>query len=266
MAQKVVSHVRLMVTIPIDVAKRVVDAWARGMKAEAEDMYAKMKSRVPSMDKFQSRVVGPAITAYSKYVNPNFISRSGKNEKTIKSGRAANLRRSYQKYLKKLEFYFETVDGVPAKRFKELIEKMKGSYGAGTVARTLPITGTKIEGLGAGPLALRWLTKDITIEEHLRSGDKILSGNPMLICRVVDAPAFRSALQGRLNQAGAEIIKADFNPVIRQEENDRTNRIVQMFVDPALNIVPFTTGGASRLDYIMVDEQPFLEIKVSVTT
>ncbi len=251
-----------MVTLPADMARRIEDAWVRNLKAEAPDMYAKLLARIPDMGRFTERIGQPSSDGFGNYVNPAFISRTGENAAAIRAGQAANLKRTYRKYAAKLKFLFETVDGIPAKRYLERVEAMREAFRHGVLERTIPFTGTKAEGLGCTPLALMWLVADHTIGDQLRAGDKMEKA-PFRICRIEDVSPFKAALAGRLNQAGAALVKAEYDPAVIAAQNDRTNRIVQNFVDPGLNLVPFATGGASHLDFILVDGQPFLEIRVT---
>jgi len=266
MAQKVVSYVRLMTALPSTVVDRIVESWARTLKAEAESIYEKLTSRIPDAKRFQEVLVGASSQGFLPYINPAFISRSGKGERVIKSGQIANLKRSFERYRKKLGWIFESVDGIPAKRYKELVDLKKDDFRAGLASRTIAFTGTKIEGLGPASIAVLWLVKDLTVEGKLRPGDD-MKGGPFLITLREDVPNLKATLQSRLGQAGANIVKADYAEPVMQAENDHTNRIVQKFVDPALNIVSFATGGASHVDYLLSEAtQLFLEIKITVTT
>jgi len=262
MAKRVVSLARLMATLPTSVADRIVEAWARGLKAEAVDMYAKLLARIPDMGKFVERIGQPSSNGYKNTVNPSFINRSGENANSIVINHAANIKRTYKKYEAKLKYLFETVDGIPAKRYKERVDAMKESFRSGTVERNLAFTGTKIEGLGCAPMGAFWLVNNRTVQDYLRAGDK-MEAPPFMICLPEDAPSLKGAITSRLVQAGASIVKSEYDRVIMKSQNDRTNRIVQGFVNPALNLEPFATGGDSHVDYIMIDDQLFLEVKVT---
>jgi len=258
----IVSHVKLIATIPIDVAQRVIESWARNMKDEAPDMYAKMLSRIPDMKRFVERLGQPSHDGYAPFVNPTFVSKGGQGYDDIEAGQASNIKRSYDKYRAKLDYMFATVDGIPAKRFKDMVEQMKGVYGLGAIARTLPFTGTKIEGRSCAPLAAMWLVNDLTVLDQLRSADKVLEGGPILVTAPNEVPSFKVALNQRLIQAGASIVKRNFDAAAFAEHNDRTNNLVQHFLNPGLGLNPFATGGPSHVDYILEHDQLFLDIQV----
>ncbi len=259
----VVSHVKLMVTIPTDVAQRVVETWARSIKDEAPDIYAKILARIPDEKRFVERLAQPAHNGFAPFVNPAFVSKSGQPESDIQNSQASNIKRSYEKYVTKLQHLFETVDGIPAKRFKELADRMKNAYGAGATARSLPFTGTKIEGRGCAPIAALWLVNDLRVLDYLRAGDQLIEGGPFLVTIPSNVPSLKTALNQRLIQGGATIVKSDYNPTSITAQNDLTNRLIQGFIDPALMILPFGTGAASHADYIMEDGQLFLDVMVS---
>lgn len=71
-------------------------------------------------------------------------------------------------------------------------------------------------------------------------------------------------LNQRLIQAGVNIVKAAHDPAVIAAENQLTCEEVQGFVDTTLGLAPFTAGGDSHVDYIIIDGQLYLNIKVSV--
>jgi hypothetical protein len=208
------------------------------------------------------RLGQPSHDGFSPFVNPSFVNKGGQGHDDIEASQASNIKRSYDKYRAKLDFLFATVDGVPAKRFKDLVDQMKDVYGLGTIARTLPFTGTKIEGRGCAPLAGMWLVKDLTVLDQLRAADKVLEGGPFLVTLANQVPSFKVALIQRLVQAGASIVKRNFDAASLTEQNNRTNHLVQSMIDPALGLTPFATVGLSHVNYILEDDQLFLDIQV----
>jgi len=263
----IISHVKLMVVFPSEPVQRVIETWARSIKAEAPTVYEKIQSRIPTAEKFQERIAQPSSLGFQPFVSEDFKSKSGLSAKRIRTGQVSNLKLpgAYEKYSKRITKAFETVEGEEAKRFREMAEQMKTVYASGVAYRTLPFTGSKIEGKGPGPLAASWLVKEMKVVEQLRAGDQVLQGGPFRICRIEDVPLFKAGLVGRLTQAGAEIVKSNFAEDIIKEENDRTNGDVQRLIDPALGLKPFATGTESHLDYVL-DETQQLWLDVQVAT
>jgi len=257
-----VSHVQLMATIPIDVVNRIVEAWARTLQTEAPDMYAKILERIPDEKRFVERLAQASHDGYAPSLNPAYTNKSGQPANEIEAAQASNLKRSYEKYLQKLQYMFETVDGVVAKRFKEMVDLMKEKFRNGVAERTLPFTGTKIEGRGCAPIAALWLVADVRVLDYLRAGDKVIAGGPYRVCLADAVAGFKTALNQRLIQAGAAIVKSNFDASVTTAQNDRINHLVQSLIDPGLGLTPFSTGGISHVDYITKDKQLFLEIQV----
>jgi len=259
----IVSHVKLMATMPMEAANRIIEKWARLLKDQAPDIYEKMLARIPDEQRFVERLAQPANDGYKGLINPAFTSKSGQGSDEIETAQGANLKRSYEKFLTKLRYAFETVEGVAAKRFKELVDMMKPMFSRGISERTLPFTGTKLEGRSCAPIGAHWLVKDKRVLDWLRAGDEVLEGGPILVTTPDQVPTLKAALIGRLIQAGAAITKSSNNPAVMAAQNDRTNHLVQNFADPGLGLMPFATGALSHVDYILDHDQLFLEVQVS---
>jgi len=260
----VISHVKLLVEFPSEAAERVVNQWAEVLKINAERINEKRLSRVPDESAFQKRLAAPSSIGFEPIINPAAFTRAGDNKDAIIASQAANFMRAFKKYNHGWDYMFETVDGIPAKRFKEMVDLAKEDFSEGIAARTLPFTGTKIEGRGPAPIAGLWLTGDPTTEDQLRAGDSVLEGGPVRICPHPKKPGLKAMLVQRLVQAGSRIIKAKHDPAVMASENQLTAEQVQGFTDPALDLIPFVAAGDSHVDYILEQNKLlYLEIKVS---
>jgi len=260
----IVSHVRLIYQmLPTIGAEEAAALWKERLLSMAERINERRKARIPDGESFIQRLAGPSAKAWRKLINPAFTSRAGVDSDDITSGQAANLQESFLKYQRQLDFLFETVDGVTAKRFKELVERGQQDYLEGVARRTLPFTGSKMQGRGIAPLATLWLTNDpITIGE-MRAGDDVIAGGPYLISPESKKPGLKTLLNQRLIQAGAIIVKSDFDAAVMTKQNQLTCEQVQGFTDPALDLIPFVAAGDSHVDYIVDKGVFYLEIKVS---
>jgi hypothetical protein len=246
------------------VSPRIAEQWEESLKLNAERINNKRQSRLPDADRFNERVVETSHKGYGDYVNPDFVSKAGLSKEHITAKHLKNLKTSFLKYQQKLDHTFATVDGVPAKRFKERLALTKGNYAAAVQERLIAFTGTKIEGLGPVSIAGMWLTNDLTVLGSLRGGDKIKEGAPFLVATPAQRGSFKVTLNQRLIQAGALIAKSGFQTGIIKQQNDQTNHLVQGFVDAKLKLVKFATEGDSHVDYLMgKDSQLYLELQVS---
>ncbi|MBI4834343.1 MAG: hypothetical protein HY811_05965 [Planctomycetes bacterium] len=259
----IVSHVIFMVGLPLETPERIGENWLEGLKGNALKLYQNLLARIPDSFKFQERMAAPANQGFAEMIDPSFVSRTGNKKSHIVDSHGKNLSEAYQKFVRGLNYAFETVDGVQAKRFKEKVEKAKESFLEGLARRALLFGGTKVEGRGPAPLASLWLVNQRGVSGMLREGDQVLQGGPYRICQIQDRSTFKAALTQRLIQAGIRIIKSNFSASVIAEENNQNNQTVQKFIDPSLGMESFATGGASRLDFILVNDQLSLEVQAS---
>ncbi|MDI6733463.1 MAG: hypothetical protein QME51_05030 [Planctomycetota bacterium] len=212
--------------------------------------------------------MAPSSRAYDKYVNPDFVSKAGLTKKEIAAKHAKNLEAGYGKYKNKLQYLFETVDGVSAKRYKEIVKYTAKNYGKNAAAKLLAFTGTKVHGRGCAVQVIDWLSGKL-VDSALAS-IKIITGEPIAIAQPGIRSALRASFGQRLTQAGAIILRSDFDADIIKKQNDLTNGLANALCDPALNLVPFQTDGASHVDYRRPistpgEEDSFFRISVKVS-
>ena len=254
------------IVMPIDITQQAPESlselWAAGISAKAEIINQRRLARIPDEETFLNMMADASEQRYRGFPNPAFLSRNGLVTDDIVANQGANIRRSFDKYNEAWQYMFETVDGVPAKRFKDKVARSKTAYGKGVAARTLPMTGFKDEGRGPVSIACLWLTGDQMVLRDLRSGDRVEAGAPIIICAPQERSGFKSALVQRLIQAGAVILKANLTDSVISAHNDRTNNLVQHFLDPGLGLNPFATGGPSHVDFTKENKHLFLEIQV----
>jgi hypothetical protein len=261
---KILTHLIRHIHVGEWFPPRMADQWVDGFQINAERINEKRLVKIPDEGRYQTNLVGVAVKRYGEMVNPAFISRAGLTAQDIINKHSANLGRSYKKYQSKLQRAYETVDGVPAKRFKEAVAHSKEHYAKGMAARTLPFTGTRAEGLGVAPLVALWLANDSMVEGVLSGMDNLIAGNPFMLTKPRRRTSFKAAINQRLIQAGATIVKSSYDVAVIKEQNDETNEMVQGFVNPALNLYHFKTGTESHIDYINDKTEGFyLELKVT---
>lgn len=246
---QVVTEIELIVPL-YETPTRVKDQWAIGLKGAAEALNEKRKLRLGTEEDFDQRLASPSNQAYSPVLNSTFVSRSGASKTMIVDSQRSNLKRSFKKYNDQLDYQFATVDDIPAKRFKELVDRGKDDFADGVAARTLRITGSRAESLGIAGIVPLWLTNDPTVESYLRGGDEVKAGGPYLITSAAKRAAFKAMLAGQLVFVGIQIIKSELDPTIMSTLNQLLAEQVQGFVDPSLDLQPFVAGGSSHIDYV----------------
>lgn len=259
----ILSHVKLVVLRPTGADEKLVTKWSENLQANAERLNENRKQTISDEDLFQALIAAESHQTWTPFVNPTFHSKSGQDSTEIKGSHYANLKEAFELYNRKLDDVFAEVDGIPAKRFKDAVERAKGDFSRGIAKRTLPFTGDRRAGRGPAAIAAYWLIGDTRAEQYLRGGDDVLQGGPFRVARTDLGPAFKAALTGRIIQAGANIIKMERDPVEMTRQNDLMNSLVHGFVDPALGLESFATGGTSHVDFIIDNDELYLDIQVS---
>jgi len=255
----IVSHVKLSVSLPANAPEEMAEEWAKQLKDKAERIQSGIDQRIPDDVHFQSGLAEPAHKKFREYVKPTFVSRAGVSGQGIVNGHLANLGRSFQKYRDGVAAAFAN----GAEWFKARVDASKTAFKEGVAARTLLFTGTKRGERGPAPIAALWLTGDPITLRLLRAGDTVIEGGPYLICPETKKPGLKAMLNQRLIQAGIEIIKSGMDAAVITAQNQLTAEQVQGFVDPTLDLIPFSAAGDSHVDYIVQDGNLYLDIQVS---
>jgi hypothetical protein len=244
-----VSHVKLIIP-NYSTPERCKIQWAEVLGVDAERINEKAQAVIADEETFSERLASPSSAGFSPMIKSSFVSKRGKTSTQIKTNQRVNLARSYQKWTDKMDFQFAEIDEVPAARFKDSVNQAKVSMGEGLAVRTLPLTGIRVEGRGLVSLAGKWLTGDTLVESMLRAGDDIVMGGAYAICKAAKSFQLRTVLASQLVYVGAELIKNDFAAALMATLNQLTCEIVQAFVNPDLNIIPFQGGSPdSCVDY-----------------
>jgi len=241
---------------------RSMDQYAEVMGLNAPRINAKRKLAVPTEEAFAGKIADPSSSGFQEIFTGITTTRKGKTQQMIYNAQRQKLREAFTNWSQKLDFMFATVDGVEAKRFKEAVAAAKNLWGKGAEAGPLRATGTRLEGIGASIIAGYWLTRHKKAAASIRTGtDRVNSGAPYNITTPGLQNTLVSALTQNLTFALLVAKEAALDPTILIVLNNRLNQICQMFVEPALGLVPFSPGGGSHLDIV---NDPVLSEMVSV--
>lgn len=238
----------------------VGEYWANGMANSAPEIDKKRRHHIKDEDAYIARVADPSSKVWSKCFADDFISRAGLTKEEVTARHATNIAAAYDKYNDGLEAMFKD----DAKLFKQTLADGKKHYLKAVGKKLLAFTGTPSSGRGPAAIACLWLTNDNVIEGDMKSSYHVYAGGPFAITTREMASGFKSALNARLIQAGSIIVSANYGVTIMQRQNDITNNWINRSLDPDLNLVAFSTGGKSHVDYVMENKATMvLEIKVT---
>jgi hypothetical protein len=231
--------------------------------SNAPRIYSRIQRKIKNKGDYIDKMATPASHVIPQIFQPGFVTKGERSYTDIVNLHSQNAAISYKKYKKGLEYQFETVDGVPAKRYIDAVNSKSANWTDKVEKKTLRFTGDKIRGRGVAPFAGYWLTGYPLAAGMLTEGDELVVGGPFNVVIAGQRNAFKSGLQMTLVQAGSMIDASGFNAAIMAAQNDRINHLIQSAIDPGLGLVPFATGAESHCDYQLVDGLFKLEIKIS---
>ncbi|MFH0888102.1 MAG: hypothetical protein V1871_02715 [Planctomycetota bacterium] len=216
---EIITELHLVVTEYPFPPEYISEQWAEGLKINAGRINQKRKLVIGNPQDFETKLAGSAKLGWKDVINPAFKSKSGLGAEQIKDAFGSNLTRSYDKWNSGLEYAFETVDEEEAKRFKEKVDNAKDTFAVGMANRTLRMTGDKINGRGASPIASMWLTGDLIAKSLLRPGDDLIKGEPVDISKSGMRSTLKAALTQRITQSGIVVIRSGYNATTITDEN-----------------------------------------------
>ena len=102
--------------------------WTEGMDNNAERINLKRKKKIPDQPRYQDKIAGASIKSFKEVINPAFISKHGLTRNDINIKHARHIEQGFQKWDKHLDEVYQTVDGVPAKVFKDKVNNAAEHY------------------------------------------------------------------------------------------------------------------------------------------
>ncbi|MBI4833409.1 MAG: trypsin-like peptidase domain-containing protein [Planctomycetes bacterium] len=259
----IVSKVDLWIPANVPPSPDMEQKWNDVLQTVATLINDRRNAKIPDEAAFQNKVVEASNQAWANVISSTYRSKSGKTYDKMKNAHDANLQQSYNQWNEKLNRMFESVDGVTAKRFKDIVSFAKKFWTETVGKGVLRLTGDKVRGQGAATIATYWLTGEPMAAGMVRPQDTGIIGGPYRVCRIELVQALKAALMNRLVQAGMVIFNSQLSMPIITEENTTTNTLIQGFIDPALGLESFTPGGASHLDFVKQGALLKLSLQVS---
>lgn len=240
----------------------MIDKWETMLKQNAERMHTRLKEKVSTDGEFQNKIVNVAIPKWLTVLNPAHVSEKERTYTEMRSRYTKRLKDSYTKWLTKLDLVFAEVDGIMAKRFKDRVTASKPFWETSVARYVLPLMGDKVRGIGPAPIIASWLVGDSKATSQIQPGDTA-TGAPYNITRFGMKSPFKAGLIGILQRTSVGILMADLDPADVSAYNDVLNSFAQGFVNPALGLEPFTTGGLSHIDFVVLGSTLAIEAQVS---
>ena len=235
--------------------------WQEAMILDAQRINQKRKKKIPDQPRYEQNIAGPSINKWGDFIDPAFVSRSGRTKSNIVAKHARAISDGYHKWAKHLDEAFATVDGVECKKFKDKVTGGADRY-AEKARIMMGMTGDKVRGYGCNVVITFWLAHDPRVGGMIGPGDK-LGGASVDIIRPGLLVPFKGGMVALLNQGGAMIANSKFSPEIMLYENMRNNDFLSGLQD-SVKYEKFTPGGASHCDWVSdIDLGLCLEVQIS---
>lgn len=259
----ILSKVDLWIPASVSPDPSMGAKWENVLKTLATLINDRRKAKIPDEAAFQNKVAELANQAWAEVINPAYLSKRGRTYADIKNTHDINMQGAFSHWSGKLDEAFATVDGIEAKRFKDQVAASKRFWTEVVGAKMLRLTGDKIRGRGAATIATYWLIGDDKAAGMLRPQDTGVVGGPLRVCKTELIQSFQAALMQRLIQAGVLIFSSKYDAAVITKENDTINSLITGMIAPELGLEPFSTGGASHLEYVKQGALLKLSIQVS---
>ena len=203
---------------------------------------------VLTFEEYLEKIARPQLEAFIKMLNPEFVSKAGLTRDEIINKKRAYLfsREAYENYIKDFsnEDITRIIEELPQKSADSARKKVFGDWRlAGPLS---PDSKSALE------IIIGWLDGNKKIVKFLRAQDKLLQGKPVQVIPPERVGEFKLKLRTLLKRVLGIIQCAHYAPSVVQEQNDRLNQLVNTYLGS--DFVPFTTGGASHIDFIVVRE------------
>ncbi|MFH1226520.1 MAG: hypothetical protein V1701_01285 [Planctomycetota bacterium] len=240
-------------------AKRVAN-----MTTHAETTNAHRKARIPDDGTFAQLVATPAADKFKDVVGFTGSTRHDRNADDIYALQRNKMLRAYNKYNDALDYAFEEVDGVIAKRYKDAVEAKQSNWDEEAARTTLRFTGSRTRGRQVSSVMGYWLTGDKTALNRLPEGSQVLAGGPYDIALVDLKAALRASLTQVLTQTGIIISESGYDPAMITRHNGRIKSLLENMSDPlkAEDWVSVITPDKSYCVWFVEDGQLKLETQI----
>ena len=237
------------------------EQWTEAMILNASRINQKRKRKIPDQPRYEQKIVGASIKSWGKFIDKDFISRSGLTKSNIVSKHTKAISEGYHKWAKHLDEAFAKEDGVDCKKFKEKVAEAAERY-AEKARLSMAFTGDKVSGYGCNAVVIFWIANDPRVPDMIGPGDH-MDGKPVDIIRPGLVAAFKCGMTSILNQGGNMIAKANLSEAAIHHENVRNNDFLAGLQDSA-KYEKFTPGGASHCDWVYnIDQGLSLELQIS---
>jgi hypothetical protein len=195
------------------------EAWGRALRDSIPKTEKGTLNAVPDNKAFRKKIGDPTIASVDKMLKDDFVSRKGLSKEEIIRIMNSKLygKKSAKNYRKNLKRALKTFD--------------QGELNSAMVGYQRGQSFGEYRFREAIELALGWLTPYINPAKQDLCAGKLMN---------------------QLMSSGILISDLAYDPEYFKPENDKTNSLINEYIRE--DIVPFKTGGASHMDFVLIPE------------
>ncbi|MBI4711914.1 MAG: hypothetical protein HY762_01205 [Planctomycetes bacterium] len=230
----------------------------------AELINNRRKARVPDDGTFTQLMGTPSADNFKQRVDFPTPTQGDRNADDIHTLQRSKMTRAFTKYNDGLDYAFEEVDGVVAKRFKDKVEASQSNWDEEVAKGTLRFTGSRARGRQVASVMGYWLTGYLQTVNRLPEGSIVLVGGPYDISLPDLMATMRASVTQILTQTGVIISESGYDPTMLTRHNGRIKNLLEKLSDPlkAAAWVATRTIDKSYCVWFVEDGQLKLETQI----
>jgi hypothetical protein len=228
---------------------QIEENWVKKMIEAKGKTYRGLKKAIKTRKDFEEKVAKPTEKTIASFINPEWSSKHGLTYKDIMNKTRDSLARAPKRYFQKRKDVFETG------KYEEKLEYGRKEYARKWCKYLGPLKGYNAGNiLGLSTLAIMALGGNRKLVGYLRERNVRVEGEPLVVTTPEKLGKFKKILVSRIVHWGSEIITSGYEEVVIKRANQDLNQLVNEYRRE--DIIPFTPGGASHIDFIIVEEIP----------
>ncbi|MFH1231778.1 MAG: hypothetical protein V1709_09820, partial [Planctomycetota bacterium] len=241
--------------------------WRDNLKNSAVILHERLMAKIPDDGTYINQMVTPANKSYRSMIDAAFVSKSGRTAQDIGDAHAKNMGKRFTRWIDNLTKAFAEVDGVKAKAFKDKVDNAIDNWATEAGDKLLRLTGDKIRGRSAAPIAAFYLVGDERATSWIKQGD-VADGSPYNITSELERSSVKAAVQQKLVQGGMLVINSEYQPDVIVAQNAINASLLTRLRDATRCDAFVTTTGADKCFCLWEMEDNFLvlHIQVGLTT
>ncbi|MBI4712874.1 MAG: hypothetical protein HY762_06215 [Planctomycetes bacterium] len=235
------------------------------LKNDAEIINDRRKARVPDEGTY-AQLISPAADKFKERVNFPTPTQGDRNADDIYTMQRSKITRAYTKYNDGLDYAFEEVDGVVAKRFKDKVDASQSNWDEEAAKGTLRFTGSRARGRQVASVMGYWLTGDQQALQRLPEGSIVVAGGPYDIALADLKATLRTSMTQILVQTGIIISESGYHPDMFTRHNTRIKNMLEKLSDPLKAAAWVTTRIADKSYCVWFVEDGQLKLETQIYT